>query len=87
MAVVAGELSPIVTGMVYCSVIARCEEAFELGRAQEWTAAPTAWCPSSPTWCSPAAAFVHRAEIMRRQGVWEDAPRRARRGAPPSGRE
>jgi len=82
VAVVAGELSPIVTGMVYCSVIARCEEAFEVGRAQEWTAALTAWCSEQPDVVAfTGRCLVHRAEIMRRQGVWEDALEEARRAA------
>ncbi|HUP31824.1 MAG TPA: hypothetical protein VM184_02235 [Gaiellaceae bacterium] len=82
VAVVAGELSPIVTGMVYCSVIARCEEAFELGRAQEWTAALTAWCSEQPDVVAfTGRCLVHRAEIMRRQGAWEDALEEARRAA------
>ncbi len=38
VAATAGELSPIVTGLVYCGVIDGCREAHELRRASEWTA-------------------------------------------------
>ena len=43
-----GELSPIVTGLVYCSVIDGCQEVHELRRASEWTAALTQWCDAQP---------------------------------------
>ena len=37
--VVAGELSPIMTGLLYCSVIDTCRQVYALGRAREWTSA------------------------------------------------
>jgi hypothetical protein len=39
VAVTAEELSPIVTGLIYCSVIDGCQEVYALRRDQEWTAA------------------------------------------------
>ena len=44
VAVVAGELSPALTGNVYCSVIDACQEVLEWRRAHEWTTALAAWC-------------------------------------------
>ena len=58
VAVVAGELSPIVTGLIYCNTIAFCQGALELGRARS---GPTRWpsgASASPTWSpTPASAW------------------------------
>ena len=47
VAVTTGELSPIVTGLVYCGVIMACQEVYEMRRAGEWTAALTRWCDAA----------------------------------------
>jgi ATP/maltotriose-dependent transcriptional regulator MalT len=81
LAATAGDLSPMITGVVYCGVIAGCEEAFELRRAREWTDALERWCQEQ----AELVAFngrcrVHRAEIMQLHGAWTDALEEARRG-------
>ena len=78
----AGELSPIVTGIVYCNTIAFCRSVYELGHAREWTAALTRWCESQPEMVAHnGLCLVHRAEIMQMQGAWGDALAEARRAA------
>ena len=49
VAVVGGELSPIVTGLLYCSVLSGCQELCELRRAHAWTDALDAWCDGQPS--------------------------------------
>jgi hypothetical protein len=44
LAVTSGELSPLMTGLIYCSVIDACREAYAVGRAREWTRALAGWC-------------------------------------------
>ena len=72
--VVAGELSPITTGLMYCSVLEACTKVSALSRAREWTLAFSRWCDrhSEPVAFS-STCLVHRAEVLRSHGAWSDA--------------
>ena len=76
---VAGEVSPIATGLLYCSVIEGCQQLHELRRAQDWTAAMTRWCEQQPDLVMfTGRCLVHRAEIMQVRGAWSEALAEAR---------
>jgi DNA-binding CsgD family transcriptional regulator len=82
IAVNAGELSPIVTGIVYCNTIAFCGRVYQLHHARAWTQALTRWCEGQPEMVAHnGLCLVHRAEIMQLQGAWADALSEARLAA------
>jgi DNA-binding CsgD family transcriptional regulator len=68
------ELTPIVTGLVYCSVIAACCQIYAMDRAREWTAALAHWCEAQPQLVPfSGTCRVHRAELMQLSGAWPEA--------------
>lgn len=78
--VTTGEPSPFVVGIVYCGVILACQEAFEVGRAREWTLALTEWAAQQPDLVAfTGRCLIHRAEILQLSGSWSDALAEARR--------
>lgn len=67
-------LSPVVSGVVYCEIVASCCRVLEMVRASEWTAILNDWCHRYPQ----AKAFngicqVHRAEVLQLEGDWNEA--------------
>jgi DNA-binding CsgD family transcriptional regulator len=74
LSVIARELSPIMTGLIYCSVIEAYQEVCAFSRAREWTAALALWCEQQPQMVAfTGACLVHRAEIMLLNGAWPEA--------------
>ena len=80
VALTTSELSPIVSGLVYCGVILACQEVYEVRRAREWTTALSRWCDGqSDLVAFTGRCLVHRAEILQLAGDWNDALLEARR--------
>jgi DNA-binding CsgD family transcriptional regulator len=72
--VTAGEVTPIVAGVIYCSVISACFDMLDIRRAQEWTAALNDWCRAQPGLVPyKGECLAHRAEILRLRGQWTEA--------------
>jgi DNA-binding NarL/FixJ family response regulator len=73
-AVMAGDVSAMAAGGIYCSLIEACSELFDLRRAQEWTQALEQWCSSQGD-VAPyrGHCMVRRSELLELSGAWDEA--------------
>ena len=80
LAVTSGEVSPVVTGLVYCASIEAFHRIYDLGRAQGWTDALTRWREQQPEMTAfRGRCLVFRADLMRFHGDWPAATAEIRR--------
>ena len=78
VAVIAGNVTPVLAGDIYCIVLEACQETFDLGRAYEWTNSLAAWCAAQPELVRyRGECLLYRAEVMQLRGKWDDAARDA----------
>lgn len=79
ISVTSGKVAPLVAGIVYCNVIASCNQVYALDRAREWTATLTHWIEQQPQLVNfTGTCLVHRSEIMQLAGEWGAALEEAR---------
>ena len=68
-----GELSPLMTGVTYCSMIAACRDLTDYRRASEWIDATELYCTRQSVSGFPGVCRIHRAEVKAVTGAWERA--------------
>ena len=79
LAAMAGHVSPVFTGLIYCGVIASCQRVYAIERAREWTAALSDWCDGQVGLIPfRGPCLVHRAELLQIAGAWPEALDEAR---------
>jgi DNA-binding NarL/FixJ family response regulator len=82
VSVTSDEVSPVIVGIAYCSVIDSCQRVFDLRRAQEWTTALDRWCESQPQLVHfRGQCLLNRAELKRFHGAWQEAATEAGRAS------
>jgi DNA-binding CsgD family transcriptional regulator len=73
VSVTCGEVDPIISGVVYCSVLSACHDLFDLRRAKEWTTALSGWCDAHPDMMFRGECLVRRSEMLQLEGAWDEA--------------
>jgi len=71
--VLAGDVSPLMGGIVYCGVISSCCNAEDWQRAEQWTERFTSWCSRSGIDTFAGACLIHLAEVLTMAGKLEPA--------------
>ena len=85
--VLAGDLDPYFTGIIYCNLIQACLELNDIRRAGEWSDAASVWCDALPPDAPfPGMCRINRAEVARLRGAWPEAEAEASRATEELGR-
>ncbi|MEZ5115057.1 MAG: LuxR C-terminal-related transcriptional regulator [Candidatus Nanopelagicales bacterium] len=72
--VMAGQVTPITAGRVYCSTIEACQDVSDFDRAGQWTHALTTWCDEQPGLVAfTGQCATHRGQLLRLHGAYAEA--------------
>ena len=77
MATVSGELDPLSTGIVYCELVCALQGLAQYDVAEEWTEAMERWSKTNAIGSIHGRCRVHRAEILRLRGSYDEAEKEA----------
>lgn len=77
-AVLAGQVSPWIGGLVYCGVIWACRNLGDWQRAAQWHADFARWCERSGVLTYSGSCHLHRAEVLAVCGELVEAEREIR---------
>ncbi len=82
VSVLTGEVSPRVTGRIYCNMIDVCASMADYRRAGEWSDQAMRWCEEQGNAAAyPGVCRIRRSEMMRLRGAWSKAEAEASRAA------
>jgi len=72
-AVMAGNVSPLLGGIVYCGMISSCCNCGDWQRAEQWTESFTRWCERGGIDTFTGSCLVHQAEVFAMSGRLAEA--------------
>jgi tetratricopeptide (TPR) repeat protein len=73
VAAVSRGLDPLSTGVVYCELVCALQGLAQYDRAEQWTEAMERWSAGNAVGSLHGRCRVHRAEILRLRGAWDEA--------------
>ena len=77
VAAISGDLDALSTGLVYCELVCALQGLAQYDAAEEWTDAMERWCRTNAIGSLHGRCRVHRAEILRLRGQYDEAEREA----------
>jgi len=80
-AVLAGDVSPLIGGIVYCGLIAGCCNTGDWPRAGQWTTSFRRWCNRMQLSTFTGSCILHRAEVYAACGDIHSARQELENGA------